>query len=271
MTFIESYEDQLVEAARRRRDASLRHRARRFARAVSPRRRGPAIALAALLIGVPAATATVAGWNPFDDSARSPQRPAPSTSQRAVDQELATTLGVLRRPQTGADRGVAASEAARGFYATIGYRGAQLDGVRVLDAKRGIVLIPFERGPVPLDPQGRPVPGFDPASYTNVACLFTKSGDGYSGIGCHNAEKIKSGRAIASGSGAVSGLVPDGVDRVRLLRGGDAVDASVRDNLFVANDADAPRQIEWLAADGSVIKRIDLTGPPPGGPAPPSP
>lgn len=272
MTFIDSYEDQLVEAARRQRDARLERRGRRFGRFLVPRRRGPAIALAALVIGVPAATATVAGWNPFDDPARNPRLPAPATSAGAIDPELASTLGVLERPQSGADRGVATSRAARAFSASAGYRGAQLKGVRVLDAARGIVLIPFERGPVPLDPQGRPVPGFDPASYTNVVCLFVQSGDGFAGVGCHNADKIRSGRAIGSGSGQVTGLVPDGVATVRLIRGDRSSEATVRNNLFVAEGVDAPRQVEWLAQDGSPVKRIDLTAPPPGaGPPPPSP
>ena len=264
MTFIDSYEKQLVEAAERQRDASLRHRARRFRVAV-PRRRGPVVVLAALLIGVPAATATVAGWSPFDDAERSPRLPAPSSSQDGAAPELVATLAVLRRDQTDADRGVDTKKAARAFGATAGsgYRGAQLKGIRVLDRDRGIVLIPFERGPVPLDPQGRPVPGFDPASYTNVACLFEQSGDGFAGIGCHSADKIRSGRAISSGSGRVTGLVPDGVATVRLGRGSQGTDAAVRDNLFVAEGVDAPRAIEWLAEDGSTVKRFDLTARPP--------
>jgi len=263
MTFIDSYEDQLVDAARRQRDARFRHRARRFVRLSFPRRRGPAVVLAALLIGVPAATATVAGWNPFDDPERNPRLPAPATSQQAVDPELAATLGVLRREQTDADRGVATKKAARAFSATAGYRGAQLDGVRLLDAERGIVLIPFERGPVPLGPDGKPVPGFDPASYTNVACLFKQTGDGFAGVGCHSADKIRGGRAISAGSGRVTGLVPDGVARVR-LGGGQKVEADVQNNLWVAEGAGSPRTIEWLADDGSVVQRFDLTAPPPG-------
>jgi hypothetical protein len=259
MTFIDSYEEQLVEAARQRQEGSLRHRARRF-RVGTPRRRGAAVALAALLIGVPAATATVTVWNPFeDDGARNPRLPAPEASQKAVNPDLVATLGVLRRDQTGADRGVDTKQAARAFSASAGYRGAQLKGVRLLDAERGIVLIPFERGPVPLGPDGRPVRGFDPASYTNVACLFEQGPDSFGGIGCHSADKIRSGRAISSGSGRVTGLVPDGVASVRLTRGGESTEADVRDNLFVADGADAPRAIEWLAADGSTVEKFDLT------------
>jgi len=264
MTFIESFEDQLVQAARERRDARFRYRAARFARRVVPRRRGPVVVLAALLIGVPAAAATVGVWDPFDDDAgRSPRNPAPSASQRAAAPELVATLGVLRRDQTDADRGIDTKTAARAYSASAGYRGAQLKSVRLLDAERGIVLIPFERGAVPLDPQGRPSPAFAPETYTNVACLFEQTGDGFAGIGCHSAQKIKLGRAISSGSGRVTGLVPDGVARVRLVRGDRTSEAPVQDNLFVAEGAEPPLQVEWLREDGSLIRRIDLTAPPP--------
>jgi hypothetical protein len=264
MTFIESFEDQLVEAAREQRDARWRYRAARFTRRVLPRgRRGPAVVLAALLIGVPAATATVGSWDPFDDSDRNPHIPAPSAGQRAAAPELVATLAVLRREQTDADRGVDTKEAARAFSASAGYRGAQLKSVRLLDAQRGIVLIPFERGAVPLDAQGRPSRAFPPETYMNVACLFEQTGDGFAGIGCHTAQKIKLGRAISSGSGRVTGLVPDGVDRVRLIRGDRTSEAPVQSNLFVAEGAEPPLQVEWLRDDGTLVRRIDLTAPPP--------
>jgi hypothetical protein len=275
MTFIESFEDQLVQAAREQRDARFRYRAARFAGRVLPRgRRGPAVVLAALLIGVPAATATVGGWDPFDDSGRNPHIPAPSASERSAASDLVATLGVLRREQTDADRGVDTEEASRAFSASAGYRGAQLKSIRLLDAQRGIVLIPFERGAVPLDAQGRPLRAFAPETYMNVACLFEHSADGFAGIGCHSAQKIKLGRAISSGSDRVTGLVPDGVARVRLIRGDQTSEASVQDNLFVAEGAEPPLQVDWLREDGSLIKQIDLTAPPPRfrapGPAPKS-
>ena len=262
MTFIDSFEEQLVEAATRQRDERLARRSRRFGWLRIPRGRGPAVVLAALVIGVPAATATTGVWNPFDDADRNPRFPGPAASQRQVDPELAATLGVLRREQTDADRSVATRRAARAFSASGGYRGVQLKGIRVLDAQRGIVLIPFERGPVPLDDRGRPLPGFDPASYRNVACVFELTSDSFAGVGCHSADKIRAGLAIASGSDKVTGLVPDGVARVRLVRGDQTVEADVHDNLFVADGADAPQQVEWLRQDGSAAKRIDLTAPP---------
>jgi hypothetical protein len=208
---------------------------------------------------VPAAAATVGGWNPFDDPGRGPRNPAPTVSQGPIDPGLVQTLGVLRRPQSGADRGAATSRAARAFRGDA-FRGAQLQGVRLLDAERGIVLVPFERTDAP--PGAGAVPGFDADRFGDVACVFERSGDGFSGIGCHTAEKIRAGFAVSSGSGRVTGLVPDGVARVRLIRGDQSTDAPVRNNLFVAEGADAPRVVEWLRADGSQAKRIDLSDPP---------
>ena len=260
MTFIDSYEDQLVDAARRRRDARLRNRLARFLRA--PRRRGAAIAIAALVVGVPAAAATVGKWDPFDDPGGKSRFEAPSRSDKAIDPELTATLGVLRRPQTDPDRGAAASKAAKGFRLP-GYRGVKLDGIRLVDRERGIVLVPFERSPVPTDASGKPLPGFDPATYTNVVCIFQQTADSFAGVGCHSADKIKSGRALSSGSGTVTGLVPDGVDRVVLRRGDEGAEVPVRDNFFAA-DAEQPTVVEWLGPDGEAVQRFDLTAPPPG-------
>jgi hypothetical protein len=259
MTFIESYERQLVEAAAERRDARLRNRIARRVRV--PRRRGPAIALAALLVAVPVAAAAVGGWNPFDEPGRSPHFPAPSRSQAGVDPELSATLGVLRRPQTDADRGAAASRAARA-YSGERYKGAHPEGIRLVDPRRGIVLVPFDQIPVPTDPAGRPLPGIDPATYRNAVCLVERSSDGFDGIGCHTVAKIRSGRAISEAGGTVTGLVPDGVARVRLVHGSDVVEADVRDNYFTASSA-PPTSVDWLREDGSVARTIDLTAPPP--------
>jgi hypothetical protein len=102
------------------------------------------------------------------------------------------------------------------------------------------------------------VPGFDPATYTNVACLFQPTSGGYAGIGCYGAAAIRSGRALSSDSGTVAGLVPDGVARVRLVRGGQSTEAAVENNLFVSDRTASPSRVDWLAADGSLVERIDL-------------
>ena len=258
MTFIDSYESQLVEAAQRRHDARLRNRLDR--RLNTPRRRALAVVLAGVIVAAPATAAGIR-FNPFDDPGRDPRNPPPSQSTRGLDPDLTATLGVLRRPQNDADRGVATSRAARAFSRP-NYEGVNLGGIRVVDPARGVVLVPFERTPVPTDPQGRPVPGFDPSTYTNAVCLFERSSDGFAGIGCHTADKIRAGRALATGSGRASGLVPDGVATVRLVRGAESTEAVVRDNYFSAESV-PPQVVEWVGPDGAIVRRIDLMAPPP--------
>ena len=252
--FIDSFERELVEAGERRRDARV---GRRFRRGLAGRggRRGAAAVLVALAVGVPAATATVGGWNPFDEASGNGRIPAPSVSARPVDPALAATLGVLRRPQSASDRAAITSERLKGLSGDA-FRGAQLDSIRLVDPRSGVVLVPFEEGPVPRDDRGRPLPGFE--GFSNVACIVTRTTDGAGAISCHTAEKVRSGLAVGSGSGDVSGLVPDGVARVRLIRGDESAEAPVRNNFFRADGTAAPLFVEWLAADGSLVKRIDL-------------
>lgn len=260
MSFIDSYEHQLVEAARRRADARPRRRIARWLAAIG-RRRGAAAALAALVIAVPATAATV-GWNPFDDQGRNPRVSQPSLSSRPVAAELRDALGVLRRPQTDADRGLATSRTLRDTV-DASFRGVALDGIRLVDRERGIVLVPVEETPVPRDAQGRPVPGFeDPPP---AVCTVERTRDGFAAAGCHSIDEIRSGRTLGSGSGRVTGVVPDGVARVRLVRGDESGEAAVRENFFATEDAPTnPRFVEWLASDGATIRRIDLDAPPPG-------
>ena len=259
MSFIESYEDQIVAAARRRQEGRPRVRLERRLRV--PRRRGLAAALAALVAAVPVAGAAVSGWDPFDDPGANPRFAAPSLSRAAVSPDLVAMLGVLRRPQTDADRAPATSRAAGGFRLP-GYVGAHLDGIRLVDPARGVVLVPFDRIPVPTDAQGRPLPEFDPSTYTNAVCLFIPTSDGFAADSCHTAGKIRLGRALGSSGGVVDGLVPDGVARVRLVRGDRAVEAPVADNFFSV-DAPAPTSVDWIGPDGALVKRIDLTAPAP--------
>lgn len=256
MNFIDSYERQLVEAAERRRDARLSRRARRWLGGRA-QRRGAALALAALVVAVPATAATVGGWDPFEDSQHNPRVGKPTASERPVDGALKARLGVLRRPQTPADRGAATDQRLRDVGRE--FRGAQVDGIRVLDRERTVVLVPFEQMPVPRDDQGRPLPGFGGPEQQNVACVFRGTSEGFTVAGCHDPTKIERGLAIGTGGDEVSGLVPDGVARVRLIRGGESGEADVRDNWFATSDApSSPRFVEWLAADGSLVKRTDL-------------
>ena len=46
--------------------------------------------------------------------------------------------------------------------------------------------------------------------------------------------------------------------RCRTVRGDETTGAAVQNNYFRAEGAPAPSVVEWLAADGSLVKRIDL-------------
>ncbi len=209
--------------------------------------------LAALLVAVPAGAATVR-WNPFDGG----DTPGPSVSSRAPDPALVAQLGILRRPQNDSDR--RAAEGAAPFYRGQGFRGVQLDHIRAVDPARGLVLVPFEEPPVPRGPDGRPVPGIEVAP---GLCLVRPVRDGYAG-GCYTRAEIESSRALSSDDDVVLGVVPDGVARVRLIRGERSGVAQVRDNFFRAEAPvpTAPLVVEWLAADGSLVRRHDLSRPP---------
>jgi hypothetical protein len=249
VTFIESYEHDLVDAAERR----YRRRSRRF---VSRHGRGLAVALAALTVSGSAATAAVTGWDPLDDPDRNPRVGRPTETSRPVDPALVAQLAVLRRPQNETDRRDITGDRLRGLGRS--FRGVRIDGIRLLDPDRGVVLVPVEGMPVPRDPQGRPLPGFDDARNRNTVCVAQPNRDGFESVSCHNSDKIASGLAIGSSGGYVDGLVPDGVARVRLIRGDrTTAEAPVRNNYFYVESA-FPNAVEWLGPDGSLVKRTEL-------------
>lgn len=258
MSFIDHYEMQLVDAGRRRMERRWRNRIARWLRV--PRNRNAAAVLAALVVGAPAAAA-VAGWNPFDDPGRKADS-SPTTSVHAPLPKLALMLAPLRRPQSPADRGRATSLAARGFWDDVG--GVQLGYIRLLDPARGIVMVPVERFGLALQRRAGPPPR--PADFADAVCLYIPGTAATARRPCYTATRIAAGFAVSSESGgAVIGIVPDGVARVRLSRRARSAEAPVHDNLFVA-DSPSPSAIDWLSATGHTIRHIDLTQPlpPPG-------
>lgn len=263
MSFIEQYETQLVEAGHRRIERRWRNRVARWLR--TPARRGAAVVIAALVLGAPATAATL-GWNPFDDPGRDPRVGRPSTSDKPPHPELVRILAPLRRPQTNADRRFVEQQLrTQGLLQDVS--GVQLPYVRVLDAERGITMIPVERFGLAFEraARGNPnVPAPNRAALSNAVCVYDP-GSGSAGRACFTADRIKSGFAISSGPDAAIGLVPDGVARVRLIDGERSGEAVVRDNLFVTgSDAPtAPAAVEWLDERGATIKRIDLGRPAP--------
>src|SRR4051812_20664177 len=129
---ISRYEEELLAAARRELAPD-----RRRPSTSSVKRLAVVAGVGAVLVSVPAAADN--GWFPF--SGRSD---APSTSDSPPTDSLTGMLGVLRRPQTQADRGGDAEFALR-FVGNKTYRGVQLDYVRravVGPGDEGVVIIP---------------------------------------------------------------------------------------------------------------------------------
>jgi hypothetical protein len=257
MSFIDHFETQLVQAGHRRIERRWRNRLARWLR--SPRRRGAAVVVAALLVGAPA-TAAVVGWNPFDDPGRDPRVGTPSVSDRAPTPALLQMLAPLRREQTADERQLV-SERFRSEGDFTELSGVQADYIRVLDAERGIVLVPAERFFVVL---GRRTPDPNTPAFRNGVCLYNLESTA-AGFSCFTADRIRRGFALVQAGDMSIGLVPDGVARVRLLDGERAGEADVRDNLFVTGREApvAPMVIEWIDDGGRVIKRTDLTRPAP--------
>jgi hypothetical protein len=209
------------------------------------------------VIAAPVAAATTE-WNPFD----SPERrlPAPTNSSAPVAPALADRLAVLRRPQTHADRTAAERGALDALDRDV--EGVQLASVRSLP--HGAVLIPVERV-APKAPEGTTDP---PAGRNDAVCLYSPTRDGASGggLGCFTAADIAAGRAIGNQAYVIDGLVPDGVENVRLSAGTARTTAPVRDNYFAVEFKEArwgalpiarARGAIWLDAAGHTIRRID--------------
>ena len=263
MSFIEQYEAQLVAAGHRRIERRLRNRVARWLR--TPRRRGAAVVIAALVVGAPATAATV-GWNPFDEPNRDARVGTPSLSEGAPDANLVRMLGVLRRPQSPAERRFVEGQLrSQGLLRDVA--GVHVDYIRVLDFQRGVMLIPVERFGLGYERAARAnpdVPAPNRAALSNAVCVYD-AGGGSAGQSCFTGPRIRSGFAISTGPASGIGVVPDGVERVRLTDGERSGEASVRDNLFITGGEApvAPMIVEWLDHQGKVVKRIDLSRPAP--------
>jgi hypothetical protein len=244
---------------------------RAAARAARPRRRLLRFGLP-LLAGTLAAGGVAAGavglWSPQIGG-----RGATGEISRAAPPrtELAT-LGVLRRPQTAADRGAASTAVLR-----MTNRRVRVGAVRLLGAQGGhggVVLVPVTgtgpRGLIEIARARRATAMGQPPPPRPTLCLYARDGDG-AGVGCFTLADIRAGRAdmglippprktaaqVArfnaradeiqrrhperkvphyvqpTGQATRFGLVPDGIASVRAGDGPGAAVARVHDNFFV--------------------------------------
>jgi hypothetical protein len=186
--------------------------------------------------------------------------PSPSISSVSPPKSQLDILGVLRRPQTGQDRGAATLRALR--YLGRGSTGIRTGYVRLLGysaPSRGIVLIPMARY--------TPGPGL---IKQDALCIFYTEPNGDGGAkSCFDTNDVQHGRATGSLGLHQYGLVPDGVAKVTaLFADGPLVEARVHDNFF---DLTAPRaggDSAAIAADPAIVSWQDEhgrpVGPPPG-------
>lgn len=190
---------------------------------------------------------------------------APTQANVDLPPAQTATLSVLRRQQSDQDRNPAVLRALRTVSSHLG-AGLHIDGIRLLreHSQDSVVLLPLERVG----------PSEDPAHQINDGlCVYTAykvstggSSDAptaggvptptaISGASCGSLQDLKRGR--------ITGLVPDGVARVRVtLENGKVVTADVTDNYYepsgATNDRSTsanPEDTTWLDADGRVITK----------------
>lgn len=191
------------------------------------------------------AVASQSIWGPAVglDSARSPSvssAPAPP-SQRAL-------LGVLRRPQTAADRSSVSQTALR--LTGRRYRNVRLTEVRVLGGattSESVVLIPV--GEV----AARSTEARSGTS-EDALCLFTVDARKTSAPSCFTERAVRDGTGRVLSGTQLAGVVPDGVSVVRFsVPGRGAFDVPVHDNAYTVllTRLGPGSTLAWRRADGS--------------------
>ena len=238
--FVAELEAELVDAARRR--ASRRRR--RVALVPRPR---PAtvlavVALAAVAVALIAVARGLDGGSRVGDErpsvppdpgivlplpAAEPARPCPGVEQReqAGDVPQSSPLRIFTRPQTKADA-LPPLDGADSFTwipaGTIFRDASRRPTPDLFGAELYLVPIAEPR-------QGGDCDGFLDAVFG--ACLVASSGEPV--VKCFNEYDVAAGRALALTSpGVVHGIAPDGVARVTLHGGGEAVSADVHENAY---------------------------------------
>lgn len=274
-TVLPELSDDLAAAAERRSvtaPSTTRSRRRRRARFV-------ALSTAAIVGVGGVATAATGLWNPQIGDGSD----APSIARDAPPQAQLNALGVLRRPQTDADRSENSEYTLRFFG---GLRGVRLDYVRLLGTEAdgaGYVLVPAAYdGTDGLRARSRALkaqrdsgaadaPPENPLSATkDPLCLFARdpSGSG-GGVNCFTLQQILDGRATMGRSPARGpltqfGLVADNVAQVRAGEPPTAPVVDVRDNFFEVTtpiaEGSEPTALYFLDGNGRAIMRTPAAG-----------
>ncbi|RKQ86186.1 hypothetical protein C8N24_4196 [Solirubrobacter pauli] len=235
------------------------------------RRRG-AVCAALIVLVTPPALAATGVWRPTLGDG---EGPAPAISADAPPPDQLATLGVLRRAQTEADRGVATRYALK-FVDSPSLKGVRTDSIRLLaqsDQDRGVVLVPVER-------YERRLPGDIPEELRrrvertihDALCVYQLDSVDGAGAACYSTADVKEGRAWGMLGHRALWIVPDGVTTVRTeYARRDPIVAPVRDNAAIFTAPEGPaeeRRTTWLDADGKAVRVIEralggATGAPP--------
>lgn len=248
---------------------------------------GP-LAVAGLAIGGTALAATTP-WNP-QVGPKSPNGSDRATvSRSAVPPEQVAALGVLRRPQTDRDR----STPTEGLLRTLGVpgRGLRIPSIRLLRAHDGAATVLMslarlgDRREPPVTRDALCVSETTSAAQRRAERRSVPDGAGRAlpvpvalgGSTCGSYGDLLRGRLRT----VTTGLVPDGVSRVRVrMTTGQTVTAAVRENFYalpidVSAGGASPQspagraafrrfrtingqRIDWLDANGRTLRKNDL-------------
>ena len=262
----------------------LARTAEQLAGAIPTRRRRMRLGLLAGVAGLAVAGGAAAAtgvWSPQVGDGSGPSL----ISRSAPPQDELDVLGVLRRPQTPADRGAESSYSLRfqGAHGKVRVGYVRLLGIH--HGRGGYVLVPVEGGKTDLTGRKQP---------RDQLCLSARDGDG-TGVSCFSLHDVMSGRAVMGfipgphktkaqiakletalaairrrhptwkvphyrqpdGQPRRCGLVPDDVTTVRLGSGPAAPTVAVHDNFFefTGPAARGSAALHYLDATGHEILR----------------
>lgn len=247
--YLDDLQARLVEASR-----ELSRARRRRAR-----RRGAWCAAAIILVTPPALAATGV-WHPvFGDG----EGPGPKVSADAPPPDQLAALGVLRREQTAADRGVATRYALR-FVDRPGLK-VRTNSIRLLTESaqdRGVVLVPVERyerrlpGDIPEELRKRVERTIDDA-----LCIYQLDSVDGAGVACYSTADVKEGRAWGMLGHRSLWIVPEGVATVRTeYADHDPILARVHDNaaIFTAPSGPPPASPVPGTTRSGVVRSIGV-------------
>jgi hypothetical protein len=230
--YLDRLHDQLVDTSRRLHG----RRRRRWAR------RGALTAGVVVLVGAPALAATGV-WRPQIGDGNGP---APKITTQGPPADQLAMFGVLRRPQTAADRSSASRAALRLLRGT-SVEGVRTGSIRLLarsSRDAGLVLVPVarytpEKPALPADAPPELRKALDRPAIDDALCVFQleRDPDAGAGVVCWSTRDIRSGRAWQALGHRKFWLVSDGVAFIRTeYPGRKPVVTPVHDNTAVLTE-----------------------------------